>query len=580
MATVWQTFRFGVSSRKISVGRLMVIALLLMLAFQVLYPLGMVFFGSIRDQAPGLPGNFSLAGYIEVFSDTQTYVLFLRTLVLAIVRTGLTAAVAIFLAWAVTRTNIPMRKFFQSMIMFSFFMPLLPKILAWILLLTEKTGLMNQFLRTILPLGDTGPFNIYSYGGVIWVSVLAWTPILFILLVPAFKAMDANLEEQSRMSGGSLLSTIWHINIPLMRPALLAAAVLGFVKMMESFTIELLIGTPAKIFVLTTKIYNYVSYTDPPAYPPAMALAVALLVMTILIIVVQWKILGHREYTTVTGKGFRVTPVRLGKARFLVTALVSSYVFFDFVLPVGILLWGSFMKTAGIFVDNMYTLMHYQRAFNHSFFLRSIGNTIILAGASATIAMITCSVISYVVVKTKVKERYAVDLIAWVPWAIPAIVMSLGFLWAYILLPLPFGITLYGSMALMILVFVTKGFPIGTRTMTSTIVQIGKELEESSRIHGASWTKTFVSIIMPLVSPGFMAGWLLLFTSAVKDLETVILLYNVKTTVFSTVIYDWWTHGSIEEAFILGLLQAALIAVAFIAANIFARRALPSGLND
>lgn len=195
---------------------------------------------------------------------------------------------------------------------------------------------------------------------------------------------------------------------------------------------------------------------------------------------------------------------------------------------------------------------------------------------AASLGMILCAFIAYVVVRTKYFERHALDLIAWLPWSVPAVVMALGFLWAYLFLPLPSGISLYGTLELMILVLMCKSFPIGTKIMSSTMIQIAKELEESSRMLGASWLRTFASIMLPLVLPGFLAGWLLLFTSAVKDVDTVILLYKPTTTVISTVMFGWSAQGRYEEATIIGLIQAAIICLVYPAVILISRWLMPS----
>lgn len=548
--------------KRISLGRILVLSLLLVVAFQVLYPLGMLFYGSFKDAPPGLVGNFSFKGYIAVYSDPETYSLILRTFWLAAVRVAVTLGLAIFLAWGVTRTDIPGRRPLEWSIMLTFFMPYLPKVMAWILLLSPRSGYINQFLRLFLPIGEQG-LNIFSYGGIIFTSAMLDAPMLFILLVPAFRAMDASLEESSLMSGASTWSTIRRIDLPLLTPALLAAGTLGFVRMMESFMTEALLGIPANIYVVTTKIYDYVAYSVPPAYPPAMALAILLLVITLSIVALQWKVLGRRQYTTVSGKGYQARPVPLGMLRYPVFFGIVIVIALNLFLPLATLVWSSFMKHAGLFMDNMYTFKHWQTALSDPALLKAIGNTMGMSATSATIGMILCSLIGYVVIKTRFRERAALDMTAWIPWAVPAIVMGLAFLWAYTLLPLPFGITLYGSMALLILVFITKGFPLGTRTMTTTMIQLSNELEESSRVHGASWARTFTRIVLPLVSPGFLAGWILLFSLAAKDLPTVIFMANTKTNVISTAIFQWWSLGFIEAAMIIGLIQAAILAGAY-----------------
>jgi len=240
------------------------------------------------------------------------------------------------------------------------------------------------------------------------------------------------------------------------------------------------------------------------------------------------------------------------------------------------LLWSSFTKMAGVIMPDMYTLDHWKKAFATQDLSRAVWNSVILGGASATVGMIFCSLIGYVVVKTRFHERKLLDIIVWAPWAIPAIVLALGFLWAYIFLPLPFGLSVYGTMSLLILALICKGFPLGTRTMTSTLVQISKELEESSRVHGASWTHTFFHIVVPLALPGFLAGWILLFSFAVKDLDTVLLLQAPDTAVITTTIFSWSTAGRIEVAIILGMVQTAVLAIAYFASTMLAHRVFRS----
>lgn len=561
----------SLTGTRISTGRLAIAALLLIVAFQVLYPLGMLFYGSIRDALPGLPGSFTFKGYIDIFKDQETYSLLWRTFWLAAVRVIIALGLAGFLAWTIARTNIPLKRFLEASVLLLFFMPLQPKVLAWILLLSPKTGLLNQFLRSILPLGEGG-LNIYSYAGIVFVGALLWVPILFVLLVPAFRAMDANLEESSRMSGASVWATIWHVNIPLMSPAILAAAILGFIKMLESFIVEAMLGVPVRIWVLTTRIWDYLAHQQPPRYPEAMALSVILLLIAFLAVVMQWRVLGKKDYTTVTGRGYRAQPQDLGKLKYPVFFAVLGIVLVDLYLPLGVLVWGSFMRFAGMFMPDMYTLKHWQEALSHPLLLKSLWNTVKMASASATLGMILCSLVAYVVVRTRYVEGRVLDLVTWIPWAVPAIVMAVGFLWAYVMLPLPFGLTIYGTMFLLILVFINKGFPLGTRSMTSTMIQISRELEEASRIHGANWVQTFTRVVLPLVLPGFLAGWLLLFSVAAKDLATVILLYNADTTVLATVMFEWWYTGRLEAAIVLGVVQAALIGVAYLGATLLGRK--------
>ncbi|MBI2854069.1 MAG: iron ABC transporter permease [Chloroflexi bacterium] len=561
----------GIRARaSLSTGRVFVILLLFLVGFLVLYPLVMLFFGSLNEGFTASRGNLDFHAYIKIYTDASTYTLLLRTLWLAIARTAIAVIIAAFLAWVITRTNVPFAGFLQAMIMFNWFMPMLPKILAWIILLQPKVGLVNQLLRTVLPVTGDG-LNIYSYGGIIFVGSFVWIPILFIFLVPAFKAIDASLIESSRSSGASVWTTMWRVELPLLAPAMLAATALAFLRMVESFTPEALLGLPANIYVFTTKIYHSISKA-PTDYSSATALAVTLLIITTATLIIQWKLLGKKQFTTITGRGFRAYRMDLGKWKWVVFAGVLLFIAIDLFVPMGVLIWGSFTKVAGVFMPDMYTFAHYKRAFSSAILMKGLQNTIVMGLAMASIGMILSSLIAYVVVKTRFKERRALDLLAYIPWAIPAMIMALGFLWAYIFLPLPFGIKLYGTLALMTMALIVKELPLGSRTMASTMVQLSNELEESSRVHGATWAKTFRSIVLPLLGPGFLAGWILLFAAAVKDLATVIVLYSSPSTVISTMIFGKWAEGQFEVAIVLGVIQALLIALAYFAMNLVSRK--------
>ncbi|MBI2853855.1 MAG: iron ABC transporter permease [Chloroflexi bacterium] len=557
---------------RVNRSSILMACLFLVVGFMILYPVGMVFFGSVWSSMPGASGHLSPRGYIEAFGNPSTYSLLWTTFWLATVRTVISVAIAISLAWIMARTNVRGKRILEISLLFTFFVPLLPRILAWIVLLSPRTGLLNVFLADILPF-HLPPLNVFSYGGIILVSILVWVPVLYIFIAPAFKSMDASLEEAAKASGASMWSTVTRINLPLLAPAILATTALGFVRSMDSFVVEAMLGIRADIYVLTTKVYNYINLTEPPNYPAAMALSVTMLVITFFIVFFQWKLLGGKEYTTVTGKGYRPQVTKLGWGRWIAFAYVLTFLVVSTFLPLGVLIWGSFMKVVGVFSDSMYTFSHYQRAFSASGLWLAMKNTVLMSTAVATAGMVLCSLVAYTVVKTRVSGRRVLDFVVWIPWAVPSIVMALGFLWAYLFLPLPFRI--YGTLLLMILALTTTGLPLGTRTMTSTIVQISNELEESAKASGATWLRTFTIIMVPLLSRGLVSGWILLFAFAVKDLSTVILLYSPESTVMSTQVWDWWRTGFLEEAIVLGLLEAVLIAICFVAATMLGERVGP-----
>jgi iron(III) transport system permease protein len=228
------------------------------------------------------------------------------------------------------------------------------------------------------------------------------------------------------------------------------------------------------------------------------------------------------------------------------------------------------MRVGGVFMPDMYTLKHWKFAFSGSEVWSATKNTIIVATGGATFGMILSAMVAYIVTRTRYTGRRALDFIAWIPWAVPGLVMALGLLWAYIYLPTG-PVVIYGSIWLLIIAFTTRGFPLGTRSMTSTMVQIGSELEESSRVHGASWSQTFIRIWLPLLRAGFVGGWIILFARAVRDLNTVVLLYSPSSRVMSTEIFRYWQEGATEAASVIALLQTGLILAAFFVARLVTR---------
>lgn len=544
--------------RRVSADSLVRHGLLLLIAFLVFLPLFMILFGSFRDGSPFVARHFTLKGYTETFSDTSILKAMWTTIWLAVVRTALAAGLAIFLAWVIHRTDTPGRFWLDKLIYARFFLPLLPMLMAWIFLLSPRSGLINKFGTGVL--GLEGPiFNINSYQGIIFTSVLGWAAFLYIFISPAFQRMDMSLEESSRMSGAGQFTTLRRVTVPLLMPAILAVTLMAFIRMIESFETELFLGSRVGIWVFTTKIFFLIN-GEPPDFPAAMALAMVLVLITFSLVVVQWKLLGRREYVTVTGRGYKPTPMALGRLRWVTFSLVVLYLLIDFILPLGALIFGTFMKISGVFSAG-YTLSNWSRAFSEPLFLRSLRNTVVMSGAAATAAVLMAALAAYVILRTKYMGRRALELLTWVPWAVPGLVMALGVFWGY--MTLPFTVALYGTIWLMVIVRVTMSLPVTTRIISSSVIQIHKELEESSRTLGAGWSRTFTRIWVPLIMPALMAAWILAFTVSVRDLNSVIFIYGPKSQVLSTVIFNYWASGYLEIGFVYGVIQALLVAFFF-----------------
>jgi len=363
--------------------------------------------------------------------------------------------------------------------------------------------------------------------------------------------------------------------MPVLAPAILAGLITVFVRLLASFEAELYLGFEKGIFVYTTRVWFLTGFA-PTDFPQAMSLSSVFMVIIFAMVVLQWRMIGGKQFTTVTGRGFTTRVTRLGRWKYVTLGVVLTFIVVMVVLPLGGLVMGSFMKVFGLFTGNPWTLSNWSTMLKTDLFWAALKNTILLGAGAATIGTIIFALITYIVVRTKLRGRQIVDIISWVPWAVPGMVLALGFIWAYVggFMPTKF---LYGTLLLMILAFIVRSFPIGCRVMTGTMHQIGKELEESSRVLGGSWFQTFRRIIFPLIIPSAISVWIIVFLLCVADLATAVLLAGPESRVFSTVMFDYWLQYDLSRAMVVGVVNVALVlSVAAIFRLLASKMELPS----
>ncbi len=535
--------------RALSLSGLGLALLLLLLALLTLYPLGMLVYGSLRTTPPGEPGEFSLAGYRALATSRNAAVL-ANTVGISLVKTTLSMVVALGLAWIVARTDTPGRRTIESFAALPFFIPPVLTATAWGMLAAPRGGLINLAWTGLT--GSAEPLvNIYSYGGVVWHMMQYTTPFLFLLFATAFKSMDPSLEESSRMSGASSWTTFRRVTLSLMLPITTSAFILAFIRGVEAFESPMFFGTPARIHVLTTEIYNLINHDTEPNYQEATALALFVMGLLSLLIVWQWRLLGSRSFLTVTGRGYQPRVTALGRWRFVTLALALAFIGVTVVLPVGQLVLGSFFKFFGFYRRDMLTLQHYREVWESRLVFRAFANTLLLGFAGATATMLLGSVAAYVIVRTRLPMRRLVEVLAWLPWMMPGMVLGVGLLWAYALLPGP--LALYGTRWALLIAYVTLSLPLAVRTMAGAFSRISADLEESSRVHGAGFWTTFRKILLSLSWPSFAVGWILLFFIILRELSASILLYGPGSEVLSVVVMRLWSEGKAEEVSVIAL---------------------------
>jgi iron(III) transport system permease protein len=539
-------------------GRLAALALLVVvLAFLSVYPLSMLLYGSLHSTPPGMAGTFNLDGYRDVIT-LQSAVTLLNTVGISLAKTIPSVILAVLLAWILARTDTPFRGALEVLITLPFFIPPILTAMAWGMLGNPQVGLLNQLYQWVTG-SETAPINVYSYGGVVWHMMQYSVPFLFLLIVDAFRAMDPSLEEAATMCGASRLRTFRSVTLQLMLPALTGAAILSFIRGIENFESPLFFGSPAGIRVITTDIYDSINQRSPPQYQYATAISFVIMALLFLIVLLQRRMLRGRSFQTITGKGYSPSVMKLGAWRWATFAFCVLFFVVTVVLPVGQLIIGSFFKFFGFYQWDMLTLEHYQAVFSSSEFWRGFSNTMFLGLVGATLTMLLGATVAYVSVRTKWRGRLLIDSMAWLPWMMPGIVLGVGFLWGFALLP--HAIPIYGTIWALLLAYISLGTPLSVRAMSSAYAQLSFDLEECSRVHGASWLQTMRRIVLALAWPSFAVGWVLVFFGIMRELSASVLLYSVGSEVLSVVLLKLWANGNAEQVSVIGLIMMVLVIV-------------------
>jgi iron(III) transport system permease protein len=536
---------------------LALVALGLVLGFLSLYPMAMLLYGSLHSTPPGTAGYFNLDGYRSLLTPDNLEVMW-NTVGIALTKTVLSMVLAILLAWIVARTDTPGRQTLEVLITLPFFIPPILTASAWGMLGNPQVGSINLAWKWLT--GSPDPLvNVFSWGGVIWHMMQYSTPFLFLFIVDAFRAMDPALEESSRMSGASRTRTFFGITLALMLPVTTSAFILSFIRGIESFESPVFFGTPAKIEVMTTKIYHLIHHQSQPQYQSATALAFAAMALMFILVAWQWRVLGGRSFSTVTGKGYSPNVIRLGRLRWLTFAVCVLFFLVTVALPIGQLLLSSFFQFFGFYQLDMLTLDHYRNVWASREVWRALGNTMLLGLVGASATMVLGGIVAYVAARTRWRGRRLIDALAWLPWLMPGIVLGIGFLWGFAMLP--GWIPIYGTLWALLLAYIALATPVAVRVMTSAYAQLSFDLEECSRVHGASWWQTLWRILVALAWPAFAVGWVLAFFGIMRELSASILLYSAGTEVLSVVMLKMWSGGKPEEVSVIGLFMMVLVLV-------------------
>ncbi len=546
------------------------IAVAAVVAILAVYPTAMLFYGSFTDADLGQKGDLTLANNAAAYGDPETYRLLADSFVFAAGAAAGSMLLAVALAWITVRTNAPLRRVFALVAIVPNIFPPALLAIAWTLLASPSVGLLNAVLKSLLHL-EKGPLNIYSMPGLIFVEALVLTPLAYLIVAAALRGMDPSLEESARMLGSSQWRIVRRITFPLMRPAILAALTLNFVRALESFDTPAIIALPARIEVFTTKIYREALAAYPPDYNLAATYGVSLLAIALVFVWLYRRFTARVErFATVTGKGYRPNLVDLGRWRWVAAGAAALILLLIVVLPVLMLFITSLLPYYQVpTLDSiaLLTLKHYRYIYQNDRVYQALGNSVFLAVAGATVAMLLAGLVGYITVKTKVRGRGLLESLTFLPWAFPSTALAIGLLWGYVRIPLP----IYATIWILLIAYVTRFLPYGLRAVTSTIVQIHNDLEEASRAAGAGAGTTLRRILFPLMRPGLIAGWILLATIFMREFSLSLFLYSPGSEPIGPLLYFLWLDGQIGAVGALGMLVSVVSAILVAVASRYSR---------
>jgi iron(III) transport system permease protein len=536
-------------------------------AVLVLYPIFFLIQASLSvgdpqarpPEAYGLDNFTGLGRYAHIFGNT---------ILVALVATVLAIVFGFVMGWILSRTNVPGRGVLEQLMALPYYVTPLMGALAWSLIGSPSGGFLNQVWRALG--GQSHLIDVTSPYGIAWVMALFEGSVAFVMIGAVMKSMDPALEEASQILGAGRIRTMLRITLPLVLPGVLGATIFVFAEMLGSFSAALVLGLPSRFYVVTTAMYQLVSQY-PPRFPTAAAMGVVLFVLMFGMVWVYRRIIRAGSYATITGKAFRPRAMQVGRLRFALLGVCLVYLGIAVVLPILTLLYASLQRLATAFPRaGNFTLANYTTALSLDAVRSALWNSLLLGLGTASIGVVLMGLLSWIIYRSRLPGAGAIEYLLMFPQAVPRLVFAFGMLWAWVIFPIP----IYGTLWLLLIAYLTVFLPLGIRTISGVMLQIDRTLEESAQMCGASWGYRMRTVTMPLLRPGLVAAWLLLFIASVRELGASILLMGPKAKVITPAIVESWFSTSTELTSAMALLQTLAVAVALILLFAVARRAV------
>jgi len=548
--------------------RTLTLGLLVIVGFLTICPVFMLFLGSFSEGLTSF-GRFTLSKYVQAYTDRAFADILLNTTIFtlgsALVATGL----AFFLAYLNTRTNIPFKSLFGVISLVPMMIPHILFAVSWLLLLNPSNGLINLLIRQAFNLQES-LFNIYSLPGMILVEGLLDLPIAYLVLAPAMAAFDVSLEESSRVCGASNLRTLARVTLPVLRPAILASVTLVIVRSLASFAVPSVLGMPGRIYVLATHLYRIIATGFAADYGMAAAVGMSVLATSITLIYMYRYLTAEGEkYVTISSRAYRPTVIDLKNARYPLFLIVGGLSLVLIVLPVLVLLYTSLVPYSMVPSARAFALMsakHWTAILRDPVSVLSVKNSLFLGVVGATLGIVLSVFVCYTIVKVRTLASGILESLSFLSFSFPGIVIGVGFMWFFVRTPL------YATIWSLLIGYIATYLPYGLRPLTSAFVQIHSHLEESSRVCGGGTLYTLRRIVVPLLIPGIVSGWILMATMFVRELTLSVVLSRPGTEVLAVQILRFAEDGLWGRLSALGIVMIAISTTLVIIASLIGSR--------
>ena len=545
--------------RQLINGRYLTMAIAsLVVAYLALVPVCTMVYASLQSNFLGVgPSSWTLSNFGRTFTTAGFGTLVANSFGYAAATSAVCIVVGFGLAWLVVRTNAPFKAFARAAALVPLIIPGVLNTIAWSLLLSPQQGPLNHVLESVgLP-----AFDIYSLQGMVFVQSMHVVPVAFLMGTAAFSSMDMSMEEAALASGASPVRTFFSITLRMARPAIISAALLMFIQTISNFEVPQLIGVPGHTYVFVSQIYAALQQF-PADYGTVGVIGVFVLVIAVAGLYLSRRVSKGAGIQTITGKAFRAQVQDLGKWRWLGFACFVVFFLVAVALPLAMLLWSSLLpgyESPSLHALRDFTLSNYSSIFSQPALVQSLKNSLIVSVSTGLIVTVLSAVVAYVTVKTRVIGRGLLDGLATVPIAVPSVIMGVGILYFYLIAPLP--VHLYGTLAIMVIAFVTITMPYAMRYIVPGLAAIKDELEEAATSSGASWFQGFRRIFVPLLMPSLLAAFLYSMIVSFREISAAIFLYSTGTQVVSVQIYDLFRNGDYPVVAALGIMMVIFLVI-------------------